>query len=276
MGSKVKSSGFRQPISPSRSSKESEDREHLAQQHLMLVRRLCQRYRYSGVAMEDLVQIGSIGLLKAIDKFDPDRGSAFLSFAVPVIVGEIKNYFRDHGWAVKIPRKVQKHKQIVERTVESLTHMRGRSPKVNEIAEATGLSMEEVYDTFEAGKYGHLMSLEAQYEYNGQGDVTTVLDYLGEDDPQFEELADRMDLLKTLSCLTTREKRIIKLKFFAGLSQSEIAGQLGISQMHVSRLQRAALSKLRINLVGVGESRSPGARGSGRLASLTERAEGSS
>ena len=213
-----------------------------------MVRRLCQRYRYSGVSIEDLVQVGSIGLLKAIDKFDPDYGAPFLAYAVPVIMGEIKNYFRDHGWAVKIPRKLQRHKMVVEKAVEDLSQFRRRSPTVPEIAEETGLSEEAVYDTFEVSKYGRLLSLEAEYEHNGAGDGPTVLDYLGAYDPELDELAEKIDLMNTFDCLTKRERSIIRLKFYSGLSQAEIAARLGISQMHVSRLQRNALGKLRLNL----------------------------
>jgi RNA polymerase sigma-B factor len=198
--------------------------------------------------MEDLVQIGSIGLLKAIDKFDPNRGTNLLAFAVPVIVGEIKNYFRDHGWAVKIPRKLQRQKLIVEKEVETLTQLLRRPPTVTEIAEATGMSEEEVYDTFEVGKYGRLLSLEAEYEKNGSSDASTILDFLGTHDPQLDGLADRIDLLNTISYLSDREKTIIHLKFYKGLSQAEIAVRMGISQMRVSRLQRSALGNIRLNL----------------------------
>ena len=233
--------------------KDAETRERMATQHLALVRRLCARFRHSGLPMEDLVQIGSVGLLKAIDKFDPDRGSAFLAFAIPVIVGEIKNYFRDHGWAVKIPRKLQRQKVMVEKAVESLSQVHGRSPTVMEIAEATDLPEEVVYDTFEVGKYGNLMSLEAEHERNGNSDASPFLDYLGANDPRFDDLADRIDLTDTFKSLTERERTIIRLKFYTGLSQAEIAVRLGISQMHVSRLQRHALGKLKLSM-----SKAPG------------------
>ena len=189
-----------------------------------------------------------MGLLKAIEKFEPERGTRFPSFAIPVIVGEIKNYFRDHGWAVKIPRKVQRQKLMVERAVENFTQRLGRSPTIPEIAEDTGLSEEEVLDTFEVEHYGKPLSLDAQYEWNGQGGGSTLLDYLGVEDPQFQDLADRIDIANSLQCLNERERAIIQLKFYSGLSQTEIAERLGISQMHVSRLQRNALGKLKLNL----------------------------
>ena len=157
----------KQPVRTRAVPKSQQTRERLATEHLPLVRRLCERYRYSGVPMEDLVQVGSVGLVKAIDKFDPDRGNGFLAFGIPVILGEIKNYFRDHGWSVKIPRKLQRQRMVVERTVDSLSKSRGRSPTVPEIAEETGFSEQEVYDTFEVGNFGRLLSLEAEYEQNG-------------------------------------------------------------------------------------------------------------
>ena len=230
------------------STVDADTRERMAAEHMPLVRRLCQRYRYSGVSIEDLVQVGSIGLLKAIDKFDPHRGAPFSAFAVPVILGEIRNYFRDHGWAVKIPRKLQRQKKMVEKTVEDLSQLLERSPKVSEIAEASGLSEEVVYDTFEVSNYGRLLSLEAEYERNGAGDGPAVLDYLGTYDPELDRLPEKLDLWNTFGCLTERERSIIRLKFYSGLSQAEIAARLGISQMHVSRLQRIALGKIRLNL----------------------------
>ena len=229
-------------------AKDARTRERMTVQYLPAVHRLCRRYQQSGVPIEDLVQVGSLGLLKAIDKFDPDRGYKFLSFAVPVILGEIKNYFRDHGWAIKIPRMLQRQKMQVERAVESLSQLRGRSPTIDEIAEATGLPTEAVYDTFEVANYGKQLSLDASYDRNGQAEGSTLMEVLGSLDAELEVLPDRLDLISTLSRLPDRERRIVELKFLDGLSQVEIASRLGISQMHVSRLQRQALSKLRVTL----------------------------
>ncbi len=226
----------------------AEDRERLVATHIPLVHQRCRKFRDCGEPQEDLVQVGCIGLLKASKKFDPDRGISFITYAVPVIVGEVKNYLRDHGWAVKVPRKIQKQKLAVQRAVESLGHPLGRSPTFSEIAEATEISEAEVFDTFEVGNYGRPLSLDAEYDGNGSKDVSTVLDYIGAEDPRFEKLGDRMDLGQTFSSLTNREKAIIYLKFYVGLPQTEIAKRIGISQMHVSRLQRHALGLLREGL----------------------------
>jgi len=223
-------------------------RDRLVEDHLPLVRRLCRRFYHSGEPLEDLVQVGTIGLLKAIRKYDPNRGSEFIAFAVPFIVGGIKNHFRDHGWAVKVPRKLQRQRLAVEKVVESLSQKLGRGPSIPEIAEATGFSEEEVYDTFEVVKYGKPMSLDAEYNGDGHKDGYSLLDYLGSEDPQFDNMIDRIDLTKALQCLNKQEKIIIHLKFYAGLSQTKIGVLLGISQMHVSRLQRNALSRLKLNL----------------------------
>jgi RNA polymerase sigma-B factor len=209
------------------------------------VRRLCWRFRQIGEPLEDLVQVGSVGLLKAIDKFDTERGVSFTTYAVPVIVGEIKNYLRDHGWAVKIPRKLQTHRLAVQRAVEGLGQNLGRWPTVEEIAQVTKLTHEEVYDTFELATQGSPLSLDREYPGNGSKETYKLADTIGYDDPEFDRLSDHIDLANTLSCLNKREKIIIHWKFYADLSQAEIARRLGISQMHVSRLQREALSKLR-------------------------------
>lgn len=226
-------------------SRDMAARERLVEDHLALVRRLCNRFRYSGEPLEDLIQVGTIGLLKAVEKYNPARGDNFVAFAVPEIVGEIKNYFRDHGWAVKIPRKLQRQKVVVERTVESLTQELGRAPTIPEIAQDTGFSEEEVYDTFEVAKRGKPLSLDAEYGGNGTGESSSLMDYLASEGAEFEKLTDRIALADAVRRLNKREKTIIHLKFLKGLSQTEIAECLRISQMHVSRLQRNALTQLK-------------------------------
>ena len=226
-------------------SRDMTARERLVEDHLPLVRRLCRRFNHSGEPLEDLIQAGSIGLLKAIEKYNPARGNSFIAFAVPEIVGEIKNYFRDHGWAVKVPRKLQGQKMVVGRTVENLTQELGRGPTIPEIALATGFSEEEVYDTFEVEKRGKPLSLDAEYGGDGTGESSSLMDRLASDDTEFEKLTDRISLADAGRGLNKREKTVIHLKFYAGLSQTEIAKRLRISQMHVSRLQRNALTKLK-------------------------------
>lgn len=225
-------------------------RQRPVEHHLPLVHRLCERFRGCGEPLEDLIQIGTIGLIKAIEKFDPSMGFTFITYAVPAIVGEIKNYLRDHGWAVRIPRKLQGHKLAVQRAVEGLTHELGRGPTIQEIAGATFLTEEEVFDAINLVNFGKPLSLDAENKAGGNGDVSRLIGYLGAEDPQFNASGDRIDLKNTMSRLSKREKTIIYLKFYAGLSQSEIGRRLGVSQMHVSRLQRSALDKLKQGLLG--------------------------
>lgn len=196
-----------------------------------------------------MIQVGTIGLIKAIDKYDPERGNKLAAFAIPVVVGEIKNYFRDHGWAVKLLRKLQRQKLLVDRTMAALTQALGRSPTVAEIGEAVGISEDEVIQTFEVERFGKPLSLDVEHQRDDGQESTTILDHLGEEDPDLEFLAQRMDLKDALEDVDSREQKILYLKFYSGLSQSAIAQRLGISQMHVSRLQRSALAKLKQSLV---------------------------
>ena len=225
------------------------DRDQLVEDHLGLVRRLCARFRHSGEPMEDLIQVGSIGLLRAATSYDPQRGH-FVAYAVPAIVGEVKNYFRDHGWAVKIPRKIQRRKLEVDKTVTALYQLLGRSPTILEIADTTGFSEDEIYQTFEVEGYGKPLSLNAEHTSSGSDDPSTILDHLGREDSELEALPDNLDLDKTLDCLSPREKTIIYLYYYADLPQTEIAKRMGISQMQVSRLQRRALGKLKQEMAG--------------------------
>ena len=224
---------------------DASDRARFVRDYTPLVHRLCRRFSGYGEPLEDLVQVGTVGLIKAIAKYDPTRGVSFMTFAVPVIVGEIKNYFRDHGWSVKVPRKLQSNKLAVQRAVDSLGQKLGRSPAISEIMEATELTREQVIDTIQVVNYTRPLSLDASFESNGNSETSHLLEFVGHDDPEFDRLNDRIDLSTTLSCLGRREKIIIYLKFYVGLSQTDIAKRLGVSQMHVSRLQRNALSKLK-------------------------------
>lgn len=232
------------------SERNEQERNHLAISHLGLVRRVCGKFRNSGEPMEDLLQVGNVGLLKAVAKYDPALGRSFAAYAIPVIIGEIKNYFRDHGWAVKVPRKLQSQRIAVGRTVEILNQKLARSPKVSEIAEETGFTEEEVYQTFEIELYGKPVSLDTAYDSGGGDDTSTVLDYVGNVDPELEALPDRLDLARALSYLDEREKSIIFMYYYDGVSQTEIAKKLALSQMHVSRVQRGALRKLEKVMVG--------------------------
>ena len=239
------------PLDTPRPAKDIADRDRLVREHLPLVRRLCWRFRGAAEPLEDLFQVGSVGLLKAAEKYDPDRAVPFIAFAVPVIVGEIKNHLRERGSAVKIPRKLQHQKRVVGRAVEELSHQLSRSPTVKEIAKATGISEQDVYDTFEIDSYRRPLSLDAAYlvkDSDAADRGHSILEIVGSEAPKFDEVTIRTDIAIALGCLDKRERKILHLKFNDELSQRRIGELMGMSQAHVSRLQRNAINKLRVNL----------------------------
>ena len=198
--------------------------------------------------MDDLIRAGAMGLLKAIDKYDPQYMNKFTAFAIPVILGEIKAYFRDQGWGTKIPGKLQLHKLLVVRTVETLTQKLGRSPTVAEIGEASGLSQEEVFQTFEVGRLQQTSSTDARSAADKGEQYAHILYHPGKEDPDLESFAHDMDLNVALAGIDAREQAVLYLKLYSGLSQGTIARRLGISRMHVSRLHNRGVAKLRLGL----------------------------
>ncbi len=230
------------------SSGESEHerlRNELVVAHLNLVRYLAVKFANRGEALDDLIQVGTVGLLKAIDRFDLERGVEFTTYATPTIVGEIKRYFRDKGWAVKVPRRLQELNLAVNRALEKLTVKLGHSPTVAELAAHVGASEEDVLEAQELGQVYNLLSLDT--ELNGEGDKKsqTLADYVGQNDSALELLEDRANLERAFEVLNGRERVILYLRFYESVSQTEIAKRLNVSQMHVSRLQQKALEKLR-------------------------------
>ena len=229
-------------------TKEAAFRDQLVAHHLSLVCRLCRKFQNLGEPMDDLIRAGAMGLVKAIDNYDPRYRNKFTAFAIPVILGEIKAYFRDHGWGEKIPGKLRLHKLLVDRTVETLTKQLGRSPTVAEIGEAAGLSQEEVFQTFEVERIRQTLSLDAESASDQDEQYAHILDCSGEEDPGLESLAREMDLQVALAGIDAREQIVLYLKLYSGLSQSTIARRLGISRIHVSRLHRSGVVKLRRSL----------------------------
>jgi RNA polymerase sigma-B factor len=220
-------------------------REELIERHLPLVRALALRYSGRGEQLDDLVQVGSIGLIKAIDRFELDRGVQLTTYAIPTIVGEIKRYFRDRTWSVSVPRRLKDLNLTISRLLEELTAQLGRSPSVAEIAEAAHVGEEDVVEALESGRaYSTVLPpTQAREEENEAG--PDPIDTLGSIDHGFEVSEDRLALSSGIHVLSKRERRILHLRFFEGLTQSQIAHEIGISQMHVSRLIRQAIEKLR-------------------------------
>ena len=219
-------------------------REQLIEQYMSLVRSLARRYSYRGEQLEDLVQIGAIGLIKAIDRFDIDRGVELTTYATPNIIGEIKRHFRDRGWSVRVPRGLQELNVQLSRLVEQLTVQLGRSPTIPELAKAAGAQEEEVLEALESGRAYSSLSLSTGGGTE-DGEELDPLESLGEIEVEYEMSEHRAVLAPGFRVLDERERKILQLRFFDGLTQSQIAQQVGISQMHVSRLIRRSLEKIR-------------------------------
>jgi RNA polymerase sigma-B factor len=219
-------------------------REQLIEQYMSLVRSLARRYSYRGEQLEDLVQIGAIGLIKAIDRFDLERGVELTTYATPNIIGEIKRHFRDKGWSVRVPRGLQELNVQLSRLVEQLTVQFSRSPTIPELAKAAGVEEEEVLEALESGRAYTSLSLSVGGG-GGEDDDLDPLESLGTEEHQYEVSEDRAVLAPGFKALDQRERQILQLRFFEGLTQSQIAQQVGMSQMHVSRLIRRSLEKIR-------------------------------
>jgi RNA polymerase sigma-B factor len=224
-------------------------RDELIECFLPLAESLARRYQHSGQPLEDLVQVASIGLLKAVDRFDPSRGVSFESYAIPTILGELKRYHRDQGWSVRMPRRLQEHTLLIKGAVPLLSQELGRSPTISEIAGHAQLSEEEVLEAMDAQDAYATISLDAPID--DDSDSTSLSDRLTTDFEEFEIAEEWAEFEPHLMALPDRERRIIVLRFFRDWTQSQIADELGISQMHVSRLLSQTLVKLREAVAGV-------------------------
>ncbi len=223
-------------------SRDSALRDQLVSAHMGLAEHLARRLANRGEPVDDLIQVASLALLKAVERFDPERGLEFSTFATPTIVGELKRHFRDKGWAVRVPRRIQELHLRMGTVIGELTQREGRSPTVGEIAQATSASEEDVLEAIDAGHAYRLASLDAP---GATGDENPLASRLGQEDPRLNESEQRATLLPLLEHLAERERLIVHLRFFEGKTQSEIAGALGLSQMHVSRLLARSLAELR-------------------------------
>jgi RNA polymerase sigma-B factor len=219
-------------------------REQLVARLLPLARRMARRYRRSDEPLDDLVQVATLGLIKAIDRFDPARETAFSSYAVPTMLGELKRYFRDNGWAVHVPRGMQERVMRVDNSMKELSRKLGRSPSAAEVAEAIGASTEQVLEAMEAASAYDAISLES-YRFGDDGDGETYAESIGVEDDRFELVEYGATIAPTLQALPARDRIVLHLRFVEDLTQAEIAERVGVSQMHVSRLIRRALDRLR-------------------------------
>jgi RNA polymerase sigma-B factor len=219
-------------------------REELVQRFLPLARKLARRYSGAREPFDDLMQVASLGLVKAIDRFDSSRGTAFSSFAVPTILGELKRYFRDLGWAVHVPRGAQELALKVEEAQQQLTTKTGRAPSVYDLAEYLELSTEDVLDALETAGAHHTVSLDTPRD-DADGEAGTLADAFGEPDQRFEFVEASVSIAAAAQQLSARERRVLELRFVRDLTQTQIADLIGVSQMQVSRILRRALAQLR-------------------------------
>ncbi|WP_372481703.1 MULTISPECIES: RNA polymerase sigma factor SigF [Streptomyces] len=228
------------------SAEYAEMRNQLVRMHLPLVEHLARRFRNRGEPLDDLTQVATIGLIKSVDRFDPERGVEFSTYATPTVVGEIKRHFRDKGWAVRVPRRLQELRLALTTATAELSQQHGRSPTVHELAEKLAISEEEVLEGLESANAYSTLSLDVP---DTDDESPAVADTLGAEDEALEGVEYRESLKPLLEDLPPREKRILLLRFFGNMTQSQIAQEVGISQMHVSRLLARTLAQLREKLL---------------------------
>ncbi|SHL21745.1 RNA polymerase, sigma 28 subunit, SigD/FliA/WhiG [Streptomyces yunnanensis] len=231
---------------PDGSPERAELRNTLVRMHLPLVEHLARRFRNRGEPLDDLTQVATIGLIKSVDRFDPERGVEFSTYATPTVVGEIKRHFRDKGWAVRVPRRLQELRLSLTTATAELSQRHGRSPTVHELAEHLGISEEEVLEGLESANAYSTLSLDVP---DTDDESPAVADTLGAEDEALEGVEYRESLKPLLEDLPPREKKILLLRFFGNMTQSQIAQEVGISQMHVSRLLARTLAQLRDKLL---------------------------
>lgn len=221
----------------------AEARDQLIMSHLNLVRFLASKFKNRGESLEDLVQVGTIGLIKAIDRFDPERGLEFTTYATPTVMGEIKRHFRDKGWSVRVPRRLQELSAKVNQATDELTNSLQRSPSVEEVAEYVGASVDEVLEAMESSSAYSSVPLEGGSSSEDE-ESTSVIDHYVTEDADLAASDDRIVLEEAIQDFSPREREVIHMRFVEGLTQVEIAERLGVSQVQVSRLLRRTLRRI--------------------------------
>jgi RNA polymerase sigma-B factor len=221
-------------------------RARLIELYVPLAEYLARRFRNRGELYDDLVQVANLGLIKSVDGYDAERGAAFTSYAIPMIVGELKRHFRDKGWDVRVPRRLQELRLEITKVSADLSQQLGRSPTVGDLAVRLQVSEEDIIEGLDSGHAYRALSLQAPVQ--GEEPSTELGDLLGDVDPDLQGVEDREALRPMIARLPRREQKIIAMRFFGNMTQSQIAAELGISQMHVSRLLSHALAALRTGL----------------------------
>jgi RNA polymerase sigma-B factor len=232
---------------------ESQDpalREPILQQYQNLINSLAAKFTRAGVPMDDLAQVAAIGLIRALDRFDPERGVKFVTYAVSTMVGEIKHYFRDCTWGMKVPRHLQEIATNLPRVEEQLYSRLGRSPTIGELAERFHASEEEIVEAMELAPAYQPQSLDTRIEFESGDGTDRVQDLVGRTDERIGAVIEHAPLMEALDSLDERKRQIVEMRYFEECSQSEVGREMGISQMHVSRLERQALAELRSAMAG--------------------------
>ncbi|HVM41618.1 MAG TPA: SigB/SigF/SigG family RNA polymerase sigma factor [Acidimicrobiia bacterium] len=218
----------------------------LVERHLDLAYALARRYRHRGEAIEDLVQVAALGLVKAVDRFDPEVGASFTSFATPTILGELKRHFRDHGWSVRVPRHLQEMARSVKRTMEEMTHELGHPPSRSDVARRLATSEREVTAALRASTAYQSRSIDAgSGDAGSDDDSLSMADALGSEDPEFDRAETRLTVERLADRLPEPERSVVRLRFFHDMVQVQIADELGMSQMRVSRLLAKSMDRMR-------------------------------
>ena len=231
--------------------RQAQCREELVSLHLPLVDHCARRFINRGEPLDDLIQVGTIGLIKSVDRFDSARGVEFSTYATPTIIGEIKRYFRDKGWAIRVPRRLQELRMSISAITGEMSQDLGRSPTPRELADRLGVSVEEVMEGIESTNAYSTLSLDAG-DSGDDSHRNSILDSLGIEDEALAHVEIRESIKPLIEQLPHREKRILMLRFFRGMTQTQIAEEIGVSQMHVSRLLNRTLAQLRTSLSEVG------------------------
>jgi RNA polymerase sigma-B factor len=223
-------------------------RAEVIEDHMPYARHVAQRYGGRGASGEDFEQVAYLGLVKAVDNFDPGYGTGFLGYATPMIIGEIKRYFRDATWGVHVPRRMQELTGALRKATDTLTHDLGREPTIAELAERLGAEPEEIVEAIDAA--GAYTTASLDHPVNTTDQAASLLDFMGEEDSRFEAVIDRQVLTQLLTKLGERDKKILLMRYFRGMTQAEIGAELGVSQMQVSRLLTRILAELRTGFGG--------------------------
>lgn len=219
-------------------------RDQLVSGYMSVATHIAHRFTQRGQPLEDLTQVAALGLINAVDRFDPNRGKDFLSFAVPTITGEVRRYFRDHGWSMRVPRRLQELRSAINKSVTQLGQDLGRAPTAGELAEHLGVSVEDVYEGYQVGAAYRISSLDELASHDEDSN-STVEETVGAEDERLSTVDDRAYLSPAMAQLSERERTIVGLRFFDHLTQTQIASRMNMSQMHVSRLLSRSLAKLR-------------------------------